>query len=58
VKIQKWSISEVATCEECGWSDDSREAVKRGGEHHKKTGHVVTGNLSVAFQYGGGGKYE
>lgn len=49
--IEKWSVHELAQCNDCDWYSEDRDAVRRAGEHHRRTNHTVTGERGTAFRY-------
>lgn len=48
-----WLIHGLARCESCGWETDGKNAMGLAAQHHKKTGHLVSGELGYAFSFPG-----
>lgn len=49
-RIEK-TVSEIATCKECDWESQDRNAASLAWTHYVMTGHAVHGNRTTAFSY-------
>ncbi len=56
-RIRVWSVHEIAQCRDCTFYSEDRNAVKKGGDHHRKTGHRVTGERGTAYCFDADSQY-
>ena len=53
VKVDRWLVHAVASCENCAFEEsDYKKAQRKGREHFKKTGHKVTVETGYCQIYG------
>lgn len=53
-----WKVHAIAECSECGMTfQDYHNAQALAAKHAKKYGHVVTGEVGLAFEYNGKKEY-
>lgn len=54
MKKETWKVHAVATCEDCGKEFmNYKNAQALAAQHAKKYGHVVSGEVGLAFKYDG-----
>lgn len=54
MKKETWKVHTIAECEDCGKVfDNYKNGQALAAQHAKKYGHVVKGEVGLAFEYDG-----
>jgi len=50
--VDAGTVGGRASCYDCDWSTEGKNAMGNAAQHHQKTGHTLRGELEQAFWVG------